>query len=59
MKVLGIMLLCGIAFASTSMASIEHSDFGHALSDAIQLQLKLEGGVDLVIGMIADLKDDV
>ena len=53
------MLLCGIAFASTSMASIEHSDFGHALSDSIQLQLKLEGGVDLVIQMIADLKSDI
>ena len=53
------MLLCGIAFASTSMASIEHSDFGKALSDSVQLQLKLEGGVDLVISMIADLKDDI
>ena len=53
------MLLCGIAFASTSMSSIEHSNFGKALSDSIQLQLKLQGGVDLVIGMIDELKNDI
>ena len=41
------------------MASLEHSDFGKALSDSIQLQMKLEGGVDLVISMIDDLKNDI
>ena len=59
MKVLGILLLVGLCTASTSMASLERSDFGKALSESIQLQLKLEGGVDIVIGMIDQLADDI
>jgi hypothetical protein len=53
MKVLGFILLATVALAS--METLETSPFGKALSETIQLQLKLENGMQSVIDLIWDL----
>jgi hypothetical protein len=53
MKLVGLLFLATLSLAS--LEQIERSEFGKALSETIQLQMKLTGGVDRVIQMIYDL----
>ncbi len=59
MKVVGILMLCSLAFGSTSMASIEVTPFGKALSETIQLQMRMQGGFEVVIVMIWDFDTSI
>jgi hypothetical protein len=48
-----------LAATTTSLVSIERTAFGKALSETIQLQMRMQGGVDVVIGMIWDLDTSI
>lgn len=53
------MLTLSFASLSASLESIERSEFGKHLSQTIQLQMSLKGGVDDVIALIVKLRDSI
>jgi hypothetical protein len=50
MKLVGLLFLATLSFAS--LETLQRSEFGKALSETIDIQLKLSGGVDKVIDLI-------